>query len=155
MKYLCLVYREEKIVEAMSQAEFAAFVGEHSAYDAMLRESGHGILSQGLQSVQTATTVRVRSGKVYTTDGPFAETKEQLGGFSSSAPGIWTKPSSWRPRSRRRAWGASRSGRSGRSSSRSRDPVGGIVGGRGSSVSGSLTDRSRLDKVWPSARPLP
>ena len=81
MKYLCLVYREERIVEAMSKGELDAFVGEHSAYDAVLRESGHGILSEGLQPVQTATTVRVRSGKVYTTDGPFAETKEQLGGF--------------------------------------------------------------------------
>ena len=81
MKYLCLVYREEKIVDAMSKGEFDAFVGEHRAYDAVLRESGHGILAAGLQPVQTATTVRVRSGKVYTTDGPFAETKEQLGGY--------------------------------------------------------------------------
>ena len=81
MKYLCLVYREEKVVDAMSKVEFDAFVGEHRAYDAMLRESGHGIHSEGLQSVHTATTVRVRHGKVYTTDGPFAETKEQLGGF--------------------------------------------------------------------------
>ena len=81
MKYLCLVYREEKIVEAMSKGEFDAFVAQHRAYDAVLRESGHGILSEGLQPVQTATTVRVRSGKVHTTDGPFAETKEQLGGF--------------------------------------------------------------------------
>ena len=81
MKYLCLVYREEKIVDAMSKDEFDAFVAQHRAYDAVLRESGHGILSEGLQPVQTATTVRVRSGKVHTTDGPFAETKEQLGGF--------------------------------------------------------------------------
>jgi hypothetical protein len=81
MKYLCLVYREEKIVDAMSKSELDAFVGEHRAYDAVLRERGHGIHSEGLQSVHTATTVRVRHGKVYTTDGPFAETKEQLGGF--------------------------------------------------------------------------
>ena len=81
MKYLCLVYREEKIVDAMSKGEFDAFVAEHRAYDAVLQESGHGILAEGLQPVQTATTVRVRGGKVHTTDGPFAETKEQLGGF--------------------------------------------------------------------------
>jgi hypothetical protein len=60
MKYLCLVYREEKIVDAMPKSEFDAFVGEHRADDAVLRESGHGILSEGLQPVQTATTVRVR-----------------------------------------------------------------------------------------------
>jgi len=81
MKYLCLVYREEKIVDAMSKGEFDAFVAEHRAYDAVLRESGQGILAEGLQPVQTATTVRVRSGKVHTTDGPFAETKEMLAGF--------------------------------------------------------------------------
>ena len=49
-------------------------VADQRAYDAVLRESGHGILSEGLQPVQTATTVRVRSGKVYTTASPFAET---------------------------------------------------------------------------------
>ena len=74
MKYLCLVYREEKVVDAMSRSEFDAFVGEHRAYDAVLRDSGHSILAEGLQAVQTAPTVRVRHGKVYTTDGPFAET---------------------------------------------------------------------------------
>ena len=81
MKYLCLVYREEKTVDAMSESEFEAFVGEHRAYDEVLRKSGHGIVAEGLQPVQTATTVRVRNGKVSTTDGPFVETKEQLGGF--------------------------------------------------------------------------
>ena len=81
MKYLCLVYREEKKLDAMSRGELDAFVGEHRAYDAVLRENGHGILSAGLQPVLMTTTVRVRDGKVFTTDGPFAETKEQLGGF--------------------------------------------------------------------------
>jgi hypothetical protein len=60
LKYLCLVYPEEKMVDAMSKSEFDAFVGEHRAYDAVLRESGHGILAEGLQPVQTATTVRVQ-----------------------------------------------------------------------------------------------
>src|SRR5512144_1241832 len=51
------------------------------AYDEQIRASGHCIASEALQSVQTATTVRIRNGKVSVTDGPFAETKEQLAGF--------------------------------------------------------------------------
>jgi len=81
MTYVCLVYRDEKTVDAMSSGEFAAFVGEHRAYAEALRKSGHGVAAEGLQPVRTATTVRMRNGKVTTTDGPFAETKEQLGGF--------------------------------------------------------------------------
>ncbi len=81
MKYLCLVYREETKVDAMSRSEFAAFVAEHRAYGEVLRQSGHGIAAEGLQPIRTATTVWMRNGKVTTTDGPFAETKEQLGGF--------------------------------------------------------------------------
>lgn len=56
-------------------------MAEHRAYAEALRKSGHGIASEGLQPVPTATTVRMRNGKVTTTDGYFAETKEQLGGF--------------------------------------------------------------------------
>ncbi|MGA9121222.1 MAG: YciI family protein [Bacteroidota bacterium] len=74
MKYLCLVYSEEKMLEAMTDDECMK-------YDAALRESGNCLASEALQSVQTATTVRVRGGKVSITDGPFAETKEQLAGF--------------------------------------------------------------------------
>lgn len=74
MKYLCLVYGEEKALETMPDSDCLA-------YDAALRESGHCIASEALQPVHTATTVRVRNGKVSITDGPFAETKEQLAGF--------------------------------------------------------------------------
>ena len=75
MKYLCLVYLDEKrLEEELPDSECLA-------YDAEIRKSGHCIASEALQSVETATTVRVRSGKVSVTDGPFAETKEQLGGF--------------------------------------------------------------------------
>ena len=74
MKYLCLVYSEEKKLESMRDDECME-------YDAAIRKSGHCLASEALQSVQTATTVRVRSGKVSVTDGPFAETKEQLAGF--------------------------------------------------------------------------
>jgi len=74
MKYLCLVYLDENRMGETSDSECLA-------YDAAIRKSGHCLASEALQSVQTATTVRVRSGKVSVTDGPFAETKEQLAGF--------------------------------------------------------------------------
>jgi hypothetical protein len=81
MKYLCLVFTEEKTLEALSKSEWDALVREHLDYDEVLRKSGHFIVAEALQPVHTATTVRVRKGKLSTTDGPFAETKEQLGGF--------------------------------------------------------------------------
>jgi len=81
MKYLCLVYLEEKKLDAMSKSELDALIGESLAYDEVLRKSGHYLVSEALQPVETATTVRIRSGKASITDGPFAETKEQLGGF--------------------------------------------------------------------------
>jgi hypothetical protein len=81
MKYLCLIYDEEKKLGSMSKNESDAFMGEYLAFTDGIRKSGHYIGGEALQPVQTATTVRVRNGKVSTTDGPFAETKEQLGGF--------------------------------------------------------------------------
>jgi hypothetical protein len=81
MKYACLCYDEEKKLKAMTKSEWDAIVREVYAYNEELRQKGHLIAAQALQSVETATTVRVRSGKLSTTDGPFAETKEQLGGF--------------------------------------------------------------------------
>ena len=81
MKYLCLIYDEEKKAAAMSRSELEAIMGEYFAFTDAIRKSGNYIGGEALQPVQTATTVRVRNGKVSTTDGPFAETKEQLGGF--------------------------------------------------------------------------
>jgi hypothetical protein len=81
MKYLCLVYDDERILDAMSDGELEGLVAQCVAVDEELRKSGQVIASEALQPVQTATTVRVRNGKVSTVDGPFAETKEQLGGF--------------------------------------------------------------------------
>jgi hypothetical protein len=81
MKYLCLVYDEEANLDAMSESELDGLVGECLAVDEELRKSGYVMASEALQPVQTATTVRVRNGRLSTTDGPFAETKEQLGGF--------------------------------------------------------------------------
>lgn len=74
MKYLCLVYLDEDRLNELPDAECVA-------YDAAIRDSGHCLASEALQSVQTATTVRVRDGRLSITDGPFAETKEQLTGF--------------------------------------------------------------------------
>jgi hypothetical protein len=81
MKYLCLVYLVEKEMNAMSKREADTCTEESLAYDEALRRSGHLIAAQALQPVETATTIRVRNGKLSTTDGPFAETTEQLGGF--------------------------------------------------------------------------
>ena len=74
MKYLCLVYLDEKRLDELPDEDCVA-------YDSEIRKNGFCITSEALQSVQTATTVRVRNDKVSVTDGPFAETKEQLAGF--------------------------------------------------------------------------
>lgn len=74
MKYLCLVYLDEKRLDELPDEDCVA-------YDTTIRASGHCIASEALESVQTATTVRMRDGKLSITDGPFAETKEQLAGF--------------------------------------------------------------------------
>jgi hypothetical protein len=81
MKYLCLIYDEEKKLGAMPKSESDAFMGEYGAFTEGIKKSGHYVAGNALQPVHTATTVRVRNGKMSTTDGPFAETKEQLGGF--------------------------------------------------------------------------
>jgi hypothetical protein len=81
MKYLCLIYEDEKMLDAMSGSEFDALMGEFTAFTREIRKSGHFLGGEALQPTPAATTVRVRDGKVSTTDGPFAETKEQLGGF--------------------------------------------------------------------------
>jgi hypothetical protein len=81
MKYLCLIYDDEKKWETMSKAEADAYMGEYFAFTNGVKASGHYIGGNALQPVNTATTVRSRNGKLSTTDGPFAETKEQLGGY--------------------------------------------------------------------------
>ena len=81
MKYLCLVYFDGTVLEKMSEAEKIAFDNESLAYDEELQRSGHFIAAEALESVKSAVTVRMRNGKISTTDGPFTETKEQLGGF--------------------------------------------------------------------------
>ena len=81
MRYLCLCYLEEERLEQLPPGELDALLEAQVAYDALLRARGHVVASESLASVSTATTVRVRGGKPVVSDGPFAETKEQLGGF--------------------------------------------------------------------------
>lgn len=81
MKYLCLVYLEEKTLDALPRSERLALSDESLAYCETLQKDGQFIAASPLYPVETATTVRVRNGTAATTDGPFAETKEQLGGF--------------------------------------------------------------------------
>ncbi len=81
MKYLCLIYDDEKQMSGMAKADADAFMGEYFAFTNDIKQSGHYVAGEALHPVHTATTVRIRQGKVSTTDGPFAETKEQLGGF--------------------------------------------------------------------------
>jgi hypothetical protein len=81
MKYLCLIYENEKNWETMPQADSEAIMNEYFAFTEDTRKNGKYIAGEALQPTPTATTVRVRNGKISTTDGPFAETKEQLGGF--------------------------------------------------------------------------
>ena len=81
MKYLCLVYVEEKTLNALSRDERVALSDQSIGYCDELQKNGQLIGASPLHPVETSTTVRVRAGKVSTIDGPFAETKEQLGGY--------------------------------------------------------------------------
>jgi hypothetical protein len=81
MKYISLGYFEEKKWEAMSESEQQVFLDECFAYDDLLRKNGHIVSGEALQSARNAITLRWKNGKVSITDGPYAETKEQLGGF--------------------------------------------------------------------------
>ena len=81
MKYLCLAYYNEKAFDALSRTEVDALVSQCPAYDEALRKSGHLVIQASLGSTRATTTVRPRNGKPLVTDGPFIETKEQVGGF--------------------------------------------------------------------------
>jgi hypothetical protein len=81
MQYLLLIYRSEAEFGKMGPAERKQMTGEYGAFTQSIVQSGHFKAGDGLQATTTATTVRVRDGKMLTTDGPFAETREQLGGY--------------------------------------------------------------------------
>lgn len=81
MRYLLLIHEDESRFETLSEQEAGEFLGEYGKYSAELEAAGAFQASERLRPIATATTVRVRNGETLTTDGPFAETKEQLGGF--------------------------------------------------------------------------
>ena len=81
MKYLCLIYIEEKLLEAMPPEQYNGVVKQCLEYEKEVAQSGGLLAVEALEPINTATTVRVQSGKTTVTDGPFAETKEQLAGF--------------------------------------------------------------------------
>ena len=81
MKFLCMAYEEEHKLNALAKSEWEILRAETLTYVDELKKNGYLITAEPLQSVRTAATVRVRNGKVAITDGPFAETKETLGGF--------------------------------------------------------------------------
>jgi hypothetical protein len=81
VKYICLGYMDPKKWETMSESERNAMMDECFAYDDVLRKKGHFVGGEALQSAENATTLRWKNGKVSITDGPYAETKEQLGGI--------------------------------------------------------------------------
>ena len=81
MQYLCLIYEDEKEWQKLPPAEADKVMGEFHEFTESIKRSGHYLGGNALQPTHAATTVRVRQGRVGTTDGPFAETKEQLGGY--------------------------------------------------------------------------
>ena len=81
MQYLLLIYQNEAEIGKMGPAERKQVTADYGAFTQSIVQSGHFKAGDGLQPTTTATTVRVRDGKMLTTDGPFAETREQLGGY--------------------------------------------------------------------------
>jgi hypothetical protein len=81
VQYMLLIYDDEKVIQGLSEEERNEFMGAYWAYTDEVKASGAYVAADALQSVGTATTVRFRDGEQLVTDGPFAETKEQLGGY--------------------------------------------------------------------------
>jgi hypothetical protein len=81
MKFICLGYMEESQWDEMPERDRTALMEQCFVYDDELRRGGHFLGGEALQSIHNAATLRYRQGKVAVTDGPYAETKEQLGGF--------------------------------------------------------------------------
>jgi len=81
MRYLCLIYENEKAWQQMSEADMQKGMAEYNAFTQSIKKSGNYVGGEALQPTTTAASVRVRNGKVSTTDGPYVETKEQLGGY--------------------------------------------------------------------------
>ena len=81
MKFMFTIYHDENVLDAMPEKDMQTLVDAAIEYAEELRRSGHYIVSDALQRTRTARTIRVHAGTISTTAGPFAETKEQLGGF--------------------------------------------------------------------------
>lgn len=81
MNYVCLVYGEEKYLQALSKEGMAELDRRSTAHDKSIEDAGKLVVAQALQLTSRSTTIRKRSGKVVMMDGPFAETREQLLGF--------------------------------------------------------------------------
>ena len=81
MRYLCLIYSDDSQWPKMPKAEQDKWIAEYGAFTEGIKQSGHYVGSERLESAATASVVRQRNGKVTITDGPFVETKETLGGF--------------------------------------------------------------------------
>jgi hypothetical protein len=108
MKFLFLIYHDETVLDALPEGEMQTLVDSALDYDEEIRQSGHNIVSNALQSARTARTIRVRGGKVAITDGPFARRRSIWAGSSSSRPRTWTRRARWPRDSHRRVWGPSR-----------------------------------------------
>jgi len=81
MRYMLLIYTREADRKGLSEKDKGALYGQYMAFSDSIKKTGHYVAGDGLEPTATATTVRVRNGKPVTTDGPFAETREQLGGY--------------------------------------------------------------------------
>ena len=81
MRFLFMIFHDEGVLDALPKGEMQTLVDSALDYDEEIRQSGHYIVSNALHRARSARTIRVRGGKTTITDGPFAETKEQLGGF--------------------------------------------------------------------------
>jgi hypothetical protein len=81
MKYICLIYSDRSRIDALPEGDQKAISNEYAAFTDSIRKSGHLVAGERLAPVQRARTIRSRNGHIAVTDGPFAETKEQLGGF--------------------------------------------------------------------------
>ena len=81
MRYLCLIYENEKAWQQMSEADMQKGMAEYNTFTESIKKNGNYVGGEALQPTKTAKSVRVRNGKISTTDGPYVETKEQLGGY--------------------------------------------------------------------------
>lgn len=81
MQFLCLIYEAESLMATRTEQENGEIFQDYMAYTDEIKSSGHFVAGEALEPVSTATTIRIRDGERVVTDGPFAETKEQLGGY--------------------------------------------------------------------------